>query len=85
MPRIQAHGPLTRRIGSDPIQVEGATISEVVGNLDKRFPGFATDVLRPDGSERSSVRFALGDKIVGPLTEVSDGDLIEVITSVAGG
>ena len=85
MARIQAHGPLTGRIGDDAIEVDGATVAEVVGNVDARYPGFKADVMRADGSCRSSVVFSIGERIVAPAHPVSAGDLIDVDTEVAGG
>jgi molybdopterin converting factor small subunit len=85
VPQVKAHGPLTRRIGSAPVHAEGRTIREVVANLERAFPGFAADVLRPDGSARSAVRFTIGDRFVNPGDTVSADDLIEILTNVAGG
>jgi molybdopterin converting factor small subunit len=85
MPQVKAYGPLAMRVGDNAVRGEGATVAEVIVSVDKQFPGFRSDVFRPDMTLRSSIAIYIGDRDVDPDASVADDDLIEVMAAVAGG
>ena len=75
--------------GSSKVEVEGATVGEVLANLDAAHPGFQDRLFDDDGSLRRFVNVFLADDDVryldGVATPVVDGAEISIIPAVAGG
>jgi len=74
--------------GASEVTVEGATVAEVLGNLEAAHPGFE-DQLLEDGALRRFVNLYVADDDVrfrdGLDTPVADGDTVSIIPAVAGG
>ena len=75
--------------GTKLVDVDGATVQEVVNNLIATYPGLAAQLLAPDGSVNSFVNVFLNDTDVrhldGLATSVSDRDGIVLLPAMAGG
>jgi molybdopterin synthase sulfur carrier subunit len=75
--------------GSSTVQVDGATVAEVIGNLDAAHPGFRDRLLDDDGALRRFVNVFVADDDVRYLqgldTPVPDGETVAIIPAVAGG
>ncbi|MFI6500987.1 MoaD/ThiS family protein [Nonomuraea typhae] len=74
--------------GAKAVDAEGATIDELIANLESRHPGIK-DRLVDQGALRRFVNVYLNDEDVrflgGLGTPVSDGDTVTVLPAVAGG
>jgi sulfur-carrier protein len=74
--------------GAKAVTAEGATLEELISNLESRHPGLK-DRLVDEGSLRRFVNVYLNDEDVrflgGLGTPVSDGDTVTVLPAVAGG
>ncbi|MDA0567481.1 MoaD/ThiS family protein [Streptomonospora sp. S1-112] len=70
------------------VEGEGATLGELITDLDKRHPGLQ-DRLIQDGKLRRFINVYLNDEdvrfLAGLETPVSDGDTVTVLPAVAGG
>ncbi|MEV5506316.1 MoaD/ThiS family protein [Streptomyces orinoci] len=74
--------------GEDAVQAQGATVAEVIADLERRYPGFADRVLDGKGVRRfvniyigeDDIRFLDGLKSATP-----DGATLAIIPAVAGG
>ncbi len=75
--------------GSSSVEVEGATIGEVLANLDVAHPGFKDRLFDENDGLRRFVNVFLADDDVryldGVDTAVSDGAEVSIIPAVAGG
>jgi len=75
--------------GSSTVQVEGATLTEVIANLDAAHPGFADRLLDEAGELRKFVNLFVADDDVryldGLQTATPAGTTISIIPAVAGG
>ena len=75
--------------GSSTVQVEGATLTEVITNLDAAHPGFADRLLDESGALRKFVNLFVADDDVryldGLQTATPAGTTISIIPAVAGG
>jgi len=75
--------------GASTVQVEGATLADVITNLDAAHPGFKDRLLDGDGSLRRFVNLYVADDDVrfreGLDTAVADGETVSIIPAVAGG
>ncbi|MCF6467166.1 MoaD/ThiS family protein [Nonomuraea sp. MG754425] len=74
--------------GAKAVSAEGATLEELISNLEALHPGIK-ERLVDDGSLRRFVNVYLNDEDVrflgGLGTPVSDGDTVTVLPAVAGG
>jgi molybdopterin synthase sulfur carrier subunit len=75
--------------GSSTVKVDGATLAEVLANLESAHPGFKERLFDDDGSLRKFVNVFVADDDVryldGVDTKVPDGDTVSIIPAVAGG
>ncbi|GAA1687358.1 MoaD/ThiS family protein [Nonomuraea maheshkhaliensis] len=74
--------------GAKAVSAEGATLEELISNLESAHPGIK-DRLVDQGALRRFVNVYLNDEDVrflgGLGTPVSDGDTVTVLPAVAGG
>ena len=75
--------------GADSVEVEAATIQEVLDNLDSRYPGFRDSVCDETGTLRrfiniyvdgEDVRFL--ENLATPVTEASE---VAIVPAISGG
>ena len=75
--------------GASTVEVEGATLSDVLKNLDAAHPGCADRLLDESGNLRKFVNLFVADDDVRYLqgldTPVPDGETVSIIPAVAGG
>ena len=75
--------------GSSTVQVEGATLTEVIANLEAAHPGFSDRLLDESGALRKFVNLFVADDDVryldGLNTPTPEGSTISIIPAVAGG
>jgi len=74
--------------GQRAITVEGATIAEMLNNIEARYPGFKSQVM-VDGQLHRFVNIYLNDEDIRFLsqldTPLKDGDIVSVLPALAGG
>jgi sulfur-carrier protein len=75
--------------GQSQVSVEGATVQEVLDNLDATHPGFSGKLLDDDGKLVRYVNVFVDDDDVrfldGLATPVPDGVTVSIMQAVAGG
>ena len=75
--------------GERVVAAEGTTLRELIRNVDARHPGFAAQLVVPDGEQRTFVNIYINDEDVRYLqgldTAVEEGDVISILPAVAGG
>ncbi|MDO8364690.1 MAG: MoaD/ThiS family protein [Actinomycetota bacterium] len=75
--------------GASQVQVEGATLADVLTNLDAAHPGFRDRLLDESGALRKFVNVFVADDDVRYLdglgTAVPAGETVSIIPAVAGG
>jgi molybdopterin converting factor small subunit len=75
--------------GQAVVQVDGATVGEVLEGLVRQFPGLAGRVVTDEGTLHKFVNVYVNDDDVRYLdkldTKVADNDEISIIPAVAGG
>ncbi len=90
MPKVKIPTPLRQYTGGNgEVEVGGATAGEAMRNLTQEYPDLSQHLYTGDGKLRSFVNVYKGDEDIryldGPDTEVSDGDELSIIPSIAGG
>jgi sulfur-carrier protein len=75
--------------GAKSVEASGATLAEVVDDLEARHSGIKSRLVEDDGSLRRFVNVYLNDEDVrfldGINSAVSDGDNVTILPAVAGG
>jgi sulfur-carrier protein len=75
--------------GEKAVAGSGATVREVINDLEKRHPGVRGAVVADGGDLHRFINMYLNDediRFLGSLeTPVSDGDVISILPAVAGG
>jgi sulfur-carrier protein len=75
--------------GERSVAADGATLRELIQDVDTRHPGFADQLLQPSGEQRPFVNIYVNDEDVrylqGLATPVAAGDVISILPAVAGG
>ena len=80
---------LERVVGGKSVTGEGATVGELLANLNDAHPGFMDQITGEDGKLHRFVNIYLNDediRYLGALdTPVQDGDILSILPAVAGG
>jgi molybdopterin synthase sulfur carrier subunit len=75
--------------GQAVLEADGATVGEVLGDLEQRHPGITASLLDDHGGLHRHVNVYVNEEDVRYLgaleTEVSDGDVLSILPAVAGG
>ncbi len=75
--------------GESQVDIDGATVGEVLSGLDSAHPGFHDRLFDADGNLRRFVNVFVADDDVrflqGLDTPVPDGETLSIIPAVAGG
>jgi len=75
--------------GVSTVQLEGATLGDVLTNLEAAHPGFRERLFDDDGALRKFVNVFVSDDDVryldGLATATPDGTTVSIIPAVAGG
>ena len=75
--------------GERVVAGDGATLGELLDNLDSRYPGFKDRLTTEDGGLQRFINVYKNDEDVRYLgkleTPVQDGDVISILPAVAGG
>ena len=87
---VRVPTPLQRLTnGQGEVSCEGRTVTDVLGDLERRYPGVKERICDQDGKLRrfvnvfvneTDIRFLQGDQ-----TAVKDGDEVSIIPAIAGG
>jgi len=75
--------------GSDEVCAEGATVAEIVEDLDRNYPGLKERICEADGNLRRFVNIYLNDEDIrfksNMETALKDDDELSIIPAIAGG
>jgi molybdopterin synthase sulfur carrier subunit len=75
--------------GADEVHIEGATVGEVIENLEAAHPGLKERLCDDNGEIRRFVNVYVNDEDVrfmgGRDTALKDGDELSIVPAIAGG
>lgn len=75
--------------GQKLVEARGATVGEILDDLESRHPGFKEQMLAEDGKLQRFVNVYLNDEDVrytgGIETGVKEGDTLDILPALAGG
>lgn len=77
---------LRQRAGAEAlVDSSGATLGQVLSDLERRFPDIAGWILDETGAIRRHVNVFVNGERVPVETAVSEGDRVQVLPAIAGG
>jgi len=90
MPNVKIPTPLIQYTGGKrEVEIGGVTAGEAIGKLAQEYPDLRQHLYTGDGKLRSFVNVYKGDEDIryleGADTEISEGDELSIIPSIAGG
>jgi molybdopterin synthase sulfur carrier subunit len=75
--------------GEAKVPADGATLSDVLSDLESRYPGITKNVLSEDGGLHRFINVYVNDEDVRYLgsleTALKEGDTVSILPAVAGG
>lgn len=88
--RVKLPTILRKHVGGEAaVEAEGATLREVLKDLESRYPGITKNVVTDDGALHRFINVYLNDEDVRYLgsleTAVKEGDTVSILPAVAGG
>ncbi len=90
MVRVKLPTILRKHSGGEAlVDADGATLRELLADLESRFPGITKNVVSEDGGLHRFINVYVNDEDVRYLgsleTAVREGDTISILPAVAGG
>jgi molybdopterin converting factor small subunit len=75
--------------GKDEVAITGASVREVLANLESSYPGIRERICDDSGAVRRFVNVFVADEDIRFLdnldTQVKDGDEVSIVPAIAGG
>ncbi len=73
--------------GADKVSVPGATLRQVINNLDERHPGFKARLLDDEGRFLEGIAIAIDGEVthLGLLERVGEESEVHIIPAIGGG
>ncbi|AKL72576.1 MAG: MoaD/ThiS family protein [Actinobacteria bacterium] len=75
--------------GAGEVDLQGATVAELLAALNAAHPGFGERISEPDGSLRRFVNIFVAEEDIrfleGIDTPVAPGEVVSIVPAVAGG
>jgi sulfur-carrier protein len=75
--------------GEARVNADGATLSDVLHDLESKYPGITKNVLSDEGGLHRFINVYVNDEDVRYLgsleTEINEGDIVSILPAVAGG
>jgi MoaD family protein len=75
--------------GAESVEVEAATVQEVLNSLDSKYPGFRASICDESGSLRRFINIYINGEDVRFLenlaTPVTDGAEVAIVPAISGG
>ena len=90
MIRVKLPTILRKHAGGEAlVDADGATLRDLLTNLERRYPGITKNVISEDGGLHRFINVYVNDEDVRYLgsleTPVKDGDTVSLLPAVAGG
>jgi molybdopterin converting factor small subunit len=86
MALVRLRGPLKSRAGNQAeLAIEGATVGELLRELERAQPTLQTWILDERGSIRRHINIFVNGERGSEATRVASGDRIDILPAISGG
>ena len=86
---VRVTSTLQNLVGAKAVEAKGATVGELLADLDVRYPGFRAQISGSDGQLHRFVNIYLNDEDIRYLqaldTPLNEGDVVSILPALAGG
>lgn len=84
--KVLIPGPLLSYTGRREVEASGATLAQLLADLDRQFPGLAFRVVDEQGNMRPHVRFFVNNEQSFELAQaLSPSDGVQLVQALSGG
>jgi MoaD family protein len=87
--QVNVTATLRNLVGAKSVESSGATVAELLSNLEAKYPGFKSQISDQNGSLHRFVNIYLNDEDIRYLdqleTTLNDGDVVSILPALAGG
>jgi molybdopterin converting factor small subunit len=87
MPTVNIPSPLRSYTqGASSVAAQGATVADILGDLERRFPGIRFRMIDEQDRIRQHIRIFVNTEAVNDLsTAVAQRDIVQLICALSGG
>uniref|UniRef100_A0A832GLW2 MoaD/ThiS family protein n=1 Tax=Caldimicrobium thiodismutans TaxID=1653476 RepID=A0A832GLW2_9BACT len=75
--------------GQREVEAEGATLKELIEDLERKYPGLKERLCDEEGNIRRFINFFVNDEDIrflqGEETPLKPGDVVSIVPAIAGG
>ncbi len=71
--------------GRGRVEAAGATVAQVIEDLDREYPGLKFRVVDEQGALRTHIRIFLNEETAGLSAAVKEGDEVALVAALSGG
>ena len=85
--KVQIPTPLRSYTGKKSVvEASGATVGEMLAEIDRRYPGFRFRIIDEQGSIREHIKIFINEKQARSLgAPLQPGDMIHIVCALSGG
>ncbi|MFN7573172.1 MAG: MoaD/ThiS family protein [Betaproteobacteria bacterium] len=84
--RVLIPSPLQSYTASATVDAQGATLGEVLADLDRRYPGIRFRMIDEQGRTRRHMRFFVnGTAVFDPSVPLAESDELAIVQALSGG
>lgn len=84
--KVLIPGPLLSYTGGREVEAAGATLTALLDDLDRQFPGFRFRVIDEQGRLRQHMRFFVNDEQVFDASHpLAPSDRVQIVQALSGG
>ncbi len=84
--KVRIPSPLISYTKEKEVEAEGATIAELLEDLDRRYPGLRFRVIDEQGRMRPHIRFFVnGRQVFDPQSPIQPTDSVQLVQALSGG
>lgn len=84
--KVLIPGPLLSYTKKREIEADGATIAELLADLDRQFPGLRFRVVDEQDRMRAHMRFFInGEQVFDMTRPLRTGDSVQIVQALSGG
>ena len=87
--KVRIPTPLQKLTGKGEVEIQAGNVKDMIGQLEKNFPGIKDRICDESGKVRRFVNVYLNEEDIRFLqqeeTSLKDGDEISIVPAIAGG
>jgi len=84
--KVSIPSPLRSYTGADEVEAEGATVAELLDDLDRQYPGIRFRMIDEQGRIRLHMRiFVNRERVSGIEQALEPGDDVQILQALSGG